>query len=550
MVSCLGAMEGGVVASDNITILIGTTKGAFLISGGSDRSGWKVTGPHCDGWPINHLVGDAETGTIWAGGGGDWHGAGVWRSEDGGESWQVTRLTKGKMDDWAANDPDFARMIGWTDAPLPFGDGFAQIWSLCHAHGRLYAGTKPASLLQSLDGGQTWERIDALTEHPSAASWDPGAAGLVLHTILSDPANPDKLWIGISAAGVFATEDGGATWERRNRLSNAEPATARPPGRTARRRDRPLRPQHDARARHRRPPLPAEPPRRLALGGWRAQLGRHHRGPALDLRLSDPGASARPGHDLDPAAQRRQRRPLPAGRRRGGLALPRRRKELAGHARGLAAGSCFFTVLRQAMAGDARDPAGVYFGTNSGSVFASLDEGETWREVARHLPTILAVEVLDRAGAASAGVTASRWDVSPPQHPAGDPRSSLSDRGRPPSSSAATGSNALVIRGPVRHRSGEGSGSPKPALATSSRRRLALGRSTRAEAEGRRAAPMARQRAPAWRARFIAPAKGQEVVVDSSPDKSAKSMRRRCVLKSGREPKGSTRSRISPVRAR
>ena len=221
MVSSGWRLEGAHVASGNITILVGTTKGAFLISGGKDRSGWTVTGPHCDGWPINHLVGDAETGTIWAGGGGDWHGAGVWRSEDGGESWQVTRLTKGQMDDWAANDPDFARMIGWTDAALPFGDGFSQIWSLCHAHGRLYAGTKPASLLRSLDGGRTWERIEALTEHPSAASWDPGAAGLVLHTILSDPDNPDKLWIGISAAGVFATEDGGATWERRNRLSNA-----------------------------------------------------------------------------------------------------------------------------------------------------------------------------------------------------------------------------------------------------------------------------------------------------------------------------------------
>ena len=176
-----------IVASNDITILVGTTKGAFLISGGRDRSGWKVTGPHCDGWPINHLVGDGATGRR---AGGDWHGAGVWRSEDGGESWQVTRLTKGTMDDWASSDPDFARMIGWTDAALPFGDGFARIWSLCHAHGRLYAGTKPASLLRSLDGGRTWERIEALTEHPSAASLKSGAAGLVLHTILSDPSDP------------------------------------------------------------------------------------------------------------------------------------------------------------------------------------------------------------------------------------------------------------------------------------------------------------------------------------------------------------------------
>ncbi|MGB7827721.1 MAG: exo-alpha-sialidase, partial [Pseudolabrys sp.] len=95
-----------------MTLLVGTTKGAFLISDDNDRRGWVIQGPYCDGWPINHVIGDPETGVIWAGGGGEWHGAGIWRSEDGGTSWKVTRLTKGKMDDWAANDPNFAKMIG------------------------------------------------------------------------------------------------------------------------------------------------------------------------------------------------------------------------------------------------------------------------------------------------------------------------------------------------------------------------------------------------------------------------------------------------------
>ena len=81
-----------------MTILVGTTKGAFLVSGGDDRSGWTVKGPFCDGWPINHVVGDPDSGAIWAGGGGDWHGAGVWRSLDGGQTWDVTRLTRGTMD--------------------------------------------------------------------------------------------------------------------------------------------------------------------------------------------------------------------------------------------------------------------------------------------------------------------------------------------------------------------------------------------------------------------------------------------------------------------
>ena len=86
-----------------LTLLIGTTKGAFLLHGPGD---WQVSGPHCGGWPINHVIGDPDTGTIWAGGGGDWHGAGIWQSEDGGQSWTVTRLTRGTMDDWAEKDPD------------------------------------------------------------------------------------------------------------------------------------------------------------------------------------------------------------------------------------------------------------------------------------------------------------------------------------------------------------------------------------------------------------------------------------------------------------
>ena len=162
------------MSSARLTVLVGTTKGAFLISGGSDRSGWTIHGPYCDGWPINHVIGDPETGTLWAGGGGPFHGAGVWRSDDGGKSWKVTRLTQGQMDDFAANDPNFAKMIGWTGEPLPFTDTFAQIWSLCYAHGTLYAGTKPAKLLASTNGGKDWQPVDALTDHPSAAQLEPG----------------------------------------------------------------------------------------------------------------------------------------------------------------------------------------------------------------------------------------------------------------------------------------------------------------------------------------------------------------------------------------
>jgi hypothetical protein len=152
-----------------ITLLVGTTKGLFLLDS-DDRQTWSVRGPLCDGWPINHAVGDPATGALWAAGGGDWHGAGVWRSTDGGATWEVAKLTSGQMDEWAANDPGFAEMIGWTPGEPPFGKDFSQIWSLNFTHGTLYAGTKPAALLHAylwiIDSRDeaTGERLDDLED--------------------------------------------------------------------------------------------------------------------------------------------------------------------------------------------------------------------------------------------------------------------------------------------------------------------------------------------------------------------------------------------------
>lgn len=376
--------------AESITVLVGTTKGAFLLASDGERRDWAVRGPMCDGWPINHVLGDPETGMLWAAGGNEWHGAGVWRSTDSGESWSLSRFSTGTMDQWLANDPAMRKVFGRDPASeAPFTGQVTTLWALGKVRGTLYAGAKPAALFASHDEGATWQRVQGLSDHPSANGWEPGAAGLVLHTILGEG---DRLWVGISAAGVFASEDGGKTWDQRNRRSNqaTEPD-----------------------------PLTGECGHEVGLcvhNMVRATNGtiymQNHRGvfrSRNDGQSWDEITEGLPSsfgfpisvhpHDPDtlwvlPLTEFGGRFP-PEGR-----ATVWRSGDAGDSWQPMRAGlpaPCFFTVLRQGMATDRAASAGVYFGTNSGSVFASMDAGEHWSEIARHLPTVLGVEVLHRA---------------------------------------------------------------------------------------------------------------------------------------------------------
>ncbi len=228
---------------------------------------------------------------------------------------------------------------------------------------------------------------------PSADSWPPGAAGLVLHTIVAHPTDPRRIWVGISAAGVFSTEDGSVTWERRNRLSNANACEGH---------DHPAAPRdgetgHCAhnmvRAGRRRCTFPAEPPQGLALERWRTQLGRHKRRPAFDFRVSDPGTSPRPRDGLDAAAQRRHGGPLSSRCKRSGMADVRRGRVMADPAQGPAAEELLFHRAPSGDGGRCARTGRNLFRYQFGFGLCQPRRGGSWTEIAQHLPTILSVKV-------------------------------------------------------------------------------------------------------------------------------------------------------------
>jgi hypothetical protein len=348
-------------------LLVGTRKGCFVLES-DDRSDWSIRGPYCDGWPIYHAVRDAESGTIFAAAASEWHGSGVWRSGDLGESWQLS--SEGLSYDG-------------TDQKL------SKVSGLTAAHGRLLAGVENAGVFPSRDGGATFSLLSTLEGQPGRPDWNdpdqqpPGHLGLP--AVLPHPTEPEHFWAVVQGVGIFETADDGESWTPRNKGLRAEWP----------------RPHDDVGfCVHKLVMSPVDTSRMYQQN----HCGMHRSDDAgmswVEITEGLPtdfgfAAAAHP-HDRDTFYVI----PLDPGHGRvmpdGHAAVWRTRDAGSTWQRldkGLPTRDAHLGVLREGMAIDGEDVPGLYFGTSTGQLFASADEGDSWSEIASYLPAISSVEV-------------------------------------------------------------------------------------------------------------------------------------------------------------
>ena len=349
-------------------LLVGTRKGCFVLESDEDRRAWRLRGPYCEGWPIYHAVHDSASGAVYAAAASEWHGASVWRSADLGESWQQSSEGLQYADD---------------------GLKLSKVSGLTVAHGRIFAGAEMPGVFESRDGGETWSLLSRLEGQPGSESWNdpanqpPGHLGVP--AILPDPGDASRYWAIVQGIGIFETGDDGASWTPRNRGLRA---------------DWPLEDPEVGYCVHKLVMSPVDGDRLYQQN----HVGMHRSDDAgqtwIEISEGLPtefgfAAAAHP-HDretfyvipLDPG----HARCMPEGR----AAVWRTRDAGESWQRldaGLPQRDAHVGVLREGMAIDTYDEPGVYFGTSTGQLFASADEGESWSEIASYLPGIWSVEV-------------------------------------------------------------------------------------------------------------------------------------------------------------
>jgi hypothetical protein len=369
------------VAVTEVRVLVGTQKGGFVLTSDGDRADWEMTGPHFGGWEIYHMVASpADPDRLYASQSTSWFGQLIQRSDDGGQSWKP-----------AGNQFSYRGEPGthqWYDgSPHPWE--FARVWHLepsTDDPDTVFAGAEDASLFKSIDGANNWMELPGLRTHPSGPGWQPGAGGMCVHTVLIDPTNPEALHVAISAAGVFRSDDSGQSWRPANRGLHSEGI-----------------PDSDAEVGHcvhRIARHPSRPDVLFMQKHWDVMRSDDRGDSWREISGNLPSDFGFPiivhPHEPDtvyvvPITSDSEHYP-PEGK----LRVYRSRTggdEWEPLDRGLPQADCYVNVLREAMAVDALEPGGVYFGTTGGQVYASPDDGDSWQPIVRDLPRVLSVEV-------------------------------------------------------------------------------------------------------------------------------------------------------------
>jgi photosystem II stability/assembly factor-like uncharacterized protein len=386
----------------HVRVLVGTRKGAFILSSDGKRQKWDVSGPLFGGWEIYHMKGSpADPNRIYASQSSSWFGQMIQRSDDGGKTWSTPGGEK--MPESAGPPAGISNKFAYdtspeTGKPLTthqWYDGtqhpweFARVWHLEPSRDNpdtVFAGVEDAALFKTTDGGRSWNELPALRGHESGPNWAPGAGGMCLHTVLIDPADPDRIFIAVSAAGSFRTEDGGKTWKPINRglRSLYIPDPTAEVGHCVHRIDmHPSKPRTLFMQKH-------WDVMRIDDGGdnWYEVSG--------DLPTDFGFPIIVNAHEPEtvyvvPIKSDAEHYP-PEGK------LRVYRSKVGGNeweplTKGLPQEDCYVNVLRDAMAIDTLDPCGVYFGTTGGQVYTSADSGDSWAPIVRDLPAVLSVEV-------------------------------------------------------------------------------------------------------------------------------------------------------------